>query len=209
MKAALETAKELMAHFDQGNPAATFPDKETPGYDLLEKELRFITAKKIIYGANVDEEGLAEDNAFVTKVREYAAAKGADVIKLCSKIEEEMAGLEDEERQEFLESMGVEESGLDQIIRKSFHILGLISYFTAGVKEVRAWTIRDGWKAPKAASVIHNDFEKGFIRAEVISYEDFIKNGGEAKSKEAGAMRLEGKEYVVKDGDVMHFRFNV
>ena len=124
-------------------------------------------------------------------------------------MEEGMAVLDEEEKAEFLAAAGVEESGLDQIIRKGFEKLGLASYFTAGVKEVRAWTITQGWKAPKAASVIHNDFEKGFIRAEVIAYNDFVELGGEAGAKEKGKMRLEGKEYVVNDGDVMHFRFNV
>jgi hypothetical protein len=131
------------------------------------------------------------------------------VIKLCAKVEEELVGMEDDERDEFLKELGVEESGLDQIIHKGFDKLGLMSYFTAGVKEVRAWTIRKNTPAPKAAAVIHNDFEKGFIRAEVISYADYIECGGDAKAKEAGKMRLEGKEYIVQDGDVMHFRFNV
>ena len=131
------------------------------------------------------------------------------MIKLCSKIEEELVSLSEEEQVEFLKELGVCESGLDTIIRLGFHKLGLISYFTAGVKEVRAWTIHQGDKAPVAAGVIHKDFEKGFIRAEVIAYEDFIRYGGEAKSKEAGAMRVEGKDYIVQDGDVMHFRFNV
>ena len=143
------------------------------------------------------------------KVREYAAQNGAIAIKLCAKIEEEMVDMSDDERAEFLASLGAKQSGLTQIIREGFNRLGLISYFTAGVKEVRAWTIKKGDSAPKAAGVIHKDFEKGFIRAECISYADFIKYGGEAKAKEAGAMRIEGKEYIVQDGDVMHFRFNV
>ena len=162
-----------------------------------------------MYGANVSEDGLESDNEYVKKVREYAEKNGGIAIKLCAKIEEEMVGMEDSERAEFLASLGASESGLEQIIREGFSRLGLISYFTAGVKEVRAWTIRRGDLAPKAASVIHKDFEKGFIRAECISYDDFIKYGGEAKAKEAGAMRIEGKEYIVQDGDIMHFRFNV
>jgi GTP-binding protein YchF len=208
-KAMLSVAEEMLAHMNEGHPVSTFEHSDETALDRLLREGRFITAKRIIYAANVDEGDLAEDNALVKKVRDYAAAKDAEVIKLCAKIEEEMAGLSDEERMEFLEDMGVQESGLDQIIRKGYEMLGLISYFTAGVKEVRAWTIERGTKAPKAAAVIHNDFEKGFIRAEVTSYEDYIKHGGDAKCKEAGAMRLEGKEYVVQDGDVMHFRFNV
>ena len=128
---------------------------------------------------------------------------------LCAKVEEELVGLEEDEAKEFLQDFGVEESGLEKIIHTAFDKLGLQSYFTAGIVEVRAWTIKKGWKAPKAASVIHNDFEKGFIKAEVISYEDFIACGGEAKAKEAGRLRLEGKDYIVQDGDVMHFKFNV
>jgi ribosome-binding ATPase YchF (GTP1/OBG family) len=142
-------------------------------------------------------------------VKVHANSVNADVIMLCAKIEEELVGLEEDEAREFLTDLGVEESGLEQIIRKSFDKLGLQSYFTAGKVEVRAWTIRKNTKAPQAAAVIHNDFEKGFIKAEVIAYEDFVALGGEAKCKEAGKLRLEGKEYIVQDGDVMHFRFNV
>ncbi|MBF0927303.1 MAG: DUF933 domain-containing protein [Campylobacter concisus] len=149
------------------------------------------------------------DDKFVKELKEYAKASDHEVIKLCAKVEEELIGLRDEEAHEFLASLGTSESGLEKIIKTSFAKLNLISYFTAGVVEVRAWTITNGWKAPKAASVIHNDFERGFIRAEVISYEDYIAHGGENGAKEAGKMRLEGKDYVVQDGDVMHFRFNV
>ncbi|MEA3521861.1 MAG: DUF933 domain-containing protein, partial [Campylobacterota bacterium] len=154
------------------------------------------------------EEGL-EENEHVLALVAHAEAQNCEVIKLCAKIEEELTGLDDEERDDFLNELGVEESGLDQIIHKGFDKLGLMSYFTAGVKEVRAWTIRQNTTAPKAAAVIHNDFEKGFIRAEVTAYEDFITCKGDAGAKEAGKMRLEGKEYIVQDGDVMHFRFNV
>lgn len=208
-KAALEVAQALMQHIESGKAVRTFELKDSEAFKELNRELRFLTNKEIIYGANVDEEGLGEDNRFVLTLKEFARQNGCEVIKLCAKIEEEMVSLEPEEKQEFLLSLGAEESGLDQIIRQGFEKLGLISYFTAGVKEVRAWTIRRGSSAPQAASVIHKDFERGFIRAEVIAYEDFIKHGGEQKSKEAGAMRVEGKEYIVKDGDVMHFRFNV
>ncbi|WP_456432724.1 redox-regulated ATPase YchF [Nitratifractor sp.] len=208
-KAQLEVARSLMEHFEAELPASTFPGREEEAYQTLERDLRFLTAKEIMYGANVDEEGLAEDNAYVRALRDYAAERDREVIKLCAKIEEEMVDFDDEEKKEMLASLGVEESGLDQIIRKGFEKLGLMSYFTAGVKEVRAWTIRRGTPAPKAAAVIHNDFEKGFIRAEVISYEDFVRYGGEAGAKEAGKMRLEGKDYIVQDGDVIHFRFNV
>jgi len=205
----LAVAEAVKGHIEEGQPVATFPDADSELFKALNKEMRFLSGKKVIFAANVDEEHLAEDNDYVTEVRAYAAENGAEVIKLCAKIEEEMAGLTDEERMEFLESMGADESGLDQIIRSGFNILGLISYFTAGEKEVRAWTIRDGFKAPQAAGVIHTDFEKGFIRAEVIPYNAYVEHGSESAVKAAGDMRVEGKEYIVKDGDVMHFRFNV
>ncbi len=205
----LEIAERLKEHLEEIKPVRTFEKFDEEHFQTLNKELRFLSAKPVIFGANVDEEGLAEDNDYVKMVKEYAKSVGADVIKLCAKIEEELVGLSEEEAKELLAEMGAQESGLDKIIRTAFDRLGLISYFTAGVKEVRSWTIRRGWTAPQAAGVIHGDFEKGFIRAEVISYEDFIKYGGEQGAKEAGKMRLEGKEYIVQDGDVMHFRFNV
>ena len=207
-KKQLEIAEELIEWLADGNPVSTFPKKEDE-FKILEKELNFLTNKEIFYGANVDEEGLEEDNEYVKALKEYAAKNNREVIKICAKIEEEMVDMSDEEKHEFLESLGANESGLEQIIKKAYEKLGLISYFTAGKIEVRSWTIKKGTKAPAAAGVIHTDFEKGFIRAEVISYEDFIKYGGEQGAKEAGVMRLEGKEYVVQDGDVMHFRFNV
>ncbi len=208
-KAMLEVAKDLASHLDELKPVSIYEDKENPHFIALNKELRFLSNKPIIYGANVDEDSLLEENRFTKALREYADKVGADMIVLCAKLEEEMVGLSDEEAKEFMDELGIEQSGLENIIKTSFNKLNLISYFTAGVKEVRAWTIKKGWLAPKSASVIHNDFEKGFIRAEVISYDDFIAHGGEAGAKEAGKMRLEGKEYEVKDGDVMHFRFNV
>lgn len=207
--ASLEIANEVLAHLNELQPVRSFANKENEVFKQLDKELRFLSNKDVIYGANVDEDGLASDNDYVKQVREYASATNSDVIKLCAKIEEELVGLNDEEAREFLDSLGVVESGLEQIIHKAFDKLGLQSYFTAGVKEVRAWTIRKNTKAPQAAAVIHNDFEKGFIRAEVIAYADFIANNGEVGAKNAGKMRLEGKEYVVQDGDIMHFRFNV
>ena len=208
-KAQLAVAEALLSHIEASHPVATFPESDSDAFRQLSKEMRFLTSKEIIYGANVDEEGLEEDNAFVQALKSYAAQHNREVIKLCAKVEEEMVDFDEEEKMEMLESLGVSESGLDQIIRKGFDTLGLMSYFTAGVKEVRAWTIRQNTTAPKAAAVIHNDFEKGFIRAEVIGFEDFITNNGEQGAKEAGKMRLEGKEYIVQDGDVMHFRFNV
>jgi len=208
-KAQLEIAEELMAYINEGNPVSEFGKQEDEAFMTLNRELRFLTGKEIIYGANVDEEGLSEDSEYVKKLKDYASKFNREVIKLCSKVEEDMVDFDDEEKAEMLSSLGVEQSGLDQIIKKGFAKLGLMSYFTAGVKEVRAWTIHKNTTAPKAAAVIHNDFEKGFIRAEVIAYEDFIANKGEAGAKEAGKMRLEGKEYIVQDGDIMHFRFNV
>jgi len=208
-KMQLAAAEALLLHLEDTKPVATFPESDSDAFRALNKEMRFLTAKEIVYGANVDEEGLEEDNVFVQQLKSYAISHDREVIKLCAKIEEEMVEFGEEEKTEMLESLGVSESGLDQIIQKGFDKLGLMSYFTAGVKEVRSWTIRKGTTAPRAAAVIHNDFEKGFIRAEVISYEDFIANQGELGAKEAGKMRLEGKEYIVQDGDVMHFRFNI
>lgn len=208
-KAMLEIALELQKHLESTKPVRTFEKKDDEGFKALNKELRFLSNKEVIFGANVAEEFLSEDNAHTLALRAYAKENQCEVIKLCAKLEEDMVGMEEEEKKEFLQSLGCEESGLEQIIRTGFYKLGLISYFTAGVKEVRAWTIRRGDSAPVAAGVIHKDFEKGFIRAETISYEDFIKHGGESKAKEAGALRVEGKEYIVQDGDIMHFRFNV
>ena len=208
-KALSDFAEELMEFLAEGKLARNFSKADHEMFLELNKDLRLLTSKEIMYGANVDEDGLLEDNEFVIAVKEHAARHNCEVIKLCAKIEEELIGLSDEEAQEFLDDLGVKESGLAQIIQKGFDKLGLMSYFTAGVKEVRAWTIKKNTTAPKAAAVIHNDFEKGFIRAEVIAYDDYIACGGEAKAKEAGKMRLEGKEYIVNDGDVMHFRFNL
>ncbi|MEA2073371.1 MAG: redox-regulated ATPase YchF [Campylobacterota bacterium] len=208
-KAALEMAQELLEFLGEGNLARNFEKADSDEYKQLNQEVRFLTDKEIMYGANTDEDGLLEDNEYVTKLKAHAQANSCELIKLCAKVEEELIGLDDEEAQEFLTDMGVEESGLEQIIHKGFDKLGLMSYFTAGVQEVRAWTIKQNSTAPRAAAAIHNDFEKGFIRAEVISYNDYIENGGESGAKDAGKMRLEGKEYIVADGDVMHFRFNV
>ncbi|WP_455756126.1 redox-regulated ATPase YchF [Sulfurimonas sp.] len=205
----LDIANELLEFLGEGNLARNFEKADSDDYIQLNLEVRFLTDKEIMYGANTDEDGLLEDNQYVTTLKEHASKNNCELIKLCAKVEEELIGLEDEEAQEFLTDLGVEESGLEQIIHKGFDKLGLMSYFTAGVKEVRAWTVRKNSTAPKAAAVIHNDFEKGFIRAEVISYNDYVECGGENKAKEAGKMRLEGKEYIVEDGDVMHFRFNV
>ena len=161
--------------------------------------------------ANVSEDDVADpsENEYVQKVKEFAAQEQAEVIVICAKIEEEIAELEGEEKEMFLSELGIAESGLDQLIRAAYSLLGLATYFTAGVQEVRAWTFRNGMKAPQCAGVIHSDFEKGFIRAETVAYEDLLAAGNMVAAKEAGKVRLEGKEYVVRDGDVMHFRFNV
>lgn len=204
-----DMATKLLEHLSNGLNAASFSEFDNELFENLNKELRLLSAKDVIYGVNVDEDNIESDNEYVKKVKAYANENSRVVIKICAKIEEELIGLSDDEAKEMLESMGIDESGLDKIIKTAFSKLNLISYFTAGVIEVRAWTITKGWKAPKAASVIHNDFEKGFIRAEVISYDDYIECGGESKAKELGKMRLEGKDYIVNDGDVMHFRFNV
>jgi len=170
--------------------------------------LQLLTSKPTLYIANVDEQGFS-NNPYLTAVQELAEKEGAVVVAVCAALESEIAELEDEEKGEFLASMGLSEPGLDRVIHAGYRLLGLETYFTAGVKEVRAWTITRGVTAPQAAGVIHTDFERGFIRAEVIAYEDFIKYKGEQGAKEAGKLRVEGKEYIVKDGDVMHFRFNV
>ncbi len=208
-KAQLVIAEELLEFIGEGNPVSMYDKLDSEEFKAINKDLRLLSSKDIIYALNVDEDGLGEDNEYVKVVKEYASKKDCEVIKLCAKVEEDMVDFDDEEKMEMLNELGVEESGLDQIIHKGFDKLGLMSYFTAGVIEVRAWTIGKDTTAPKAAAVIHNDFEKGFIRAEVIAYEDFITYGGESGAKEAGKNRLEGKEYIVADGDVMHFRFNV
>lgn len=172
-------------------------------------ELHLITMKPVLYVANVSEDDLAGEHPFVAKVKEHADSEEAELVTICGKIESEVAELDSEEKVEFLQELGLEESGLDRMIHAGYQLLGLITYFTAGVKEVRAWTVSDGALAPQAAGVIHTDFEKGFIRAEVTAYDDYVGSGGEAGAKEKGLLRLEGKDYRVIDGDVMHFRFNV
>ena len=173
------------------------------------RDLHLLTDKPVLYVANVAEDDLEGAHPFVAKVHELALQEEARVVVICGRIEAEIAELDADEKKAFLDEMGLAESGLDRLIRMGYELLGLITYFTAGKKEVRAWTITAGTKAPQAAGVIHSDFEKGFIRAEVIAYGDFIMSGGESGAKEKGLMRLEGKDYVVQDGDVMHFRFNV
>jgi GTP-binding protein YchF len=200
--ALIDKALELVR---DGKPArlAKLSTEEQPGY----RALQLLTAKPVLYVCNVDEASAAGGNAFSKKVEERAKAEGAGCVVISAKIEAEFAGLAPEERAEFLKEMGLAEAGLNRLIREGYRLLGLITYFTVGPKEARAWTVVRGTKAPQAAGVIHTDFEKGFIRAETIAYDDFVTLNGEVGAKEAGKMRLEGKEYVVKDGDVMHFRF--
>jgi len=198
--------EKVQKALDGLHPVRTMPldDEER----ALLKPLFLLTAKPALYIANVEEHGFV-DNPLLERVKAYAAKEGAPVVAICAKLESEIADLSGEEKEIFLADMGMHEPGLDRLIRATYELLGLETYFTAGEKEVRAWTIHKGSTAPQAAGVIHTDFEKGFIRAEVIAYDDFIALKGEHGAKEAGKMRLEGKEYVVKDGDVMHFRFNV
>jgi len=198
----IDKALELLR---AGEPArlAKLAAEEQPGY----RALQLLTAKPVLYVCNVDEASAAAGNSYSRTVEERAKAEGAGCVVISAKIEAEFAGLAPEERAEFLQEMGLEEAGLNRLIREGYRLLGLLTYFTVGPKEARAWTVVRGTKAPQAAGVIHTDFEKGFIRAETIAYDDFVTLNGEAGAKEAGKMRLEGKEYVVKDGDVMHFRF--
>ena len=180
------------------------PEDDAGAFD----QLQLITAKPILYVCNVDEDSAAEGNEFSAQVAEKAAAEGAECVVISAAIEAEIAQLDAEERQAFLEEIGLEETGLARVIKAGYRLLGLITYFTAGPKEARAWTVPEGTKAPQAAGVIHTDFERGFIRAETISYDDYVALGGEAGARDAGKARLEGKDYVVQDGDVLHFRFN-
>ncbi|VFT61264.1 GTP-binding protein YchF [Pseudomonas aeruginosa] len=205
-KALLE---KLIPHFTEGKPARSLLKNLGDEEKRLVRSFHLLTSKPVMYIANVAEDGF-ENNPHLDVVKAIAEEEGAVVVPVCNKIEAEIAELEDgEEKDMFLESLGLEEPGLNRVIRAGYGLLNLQTYFTAGVKEVRAWTVRVGATAPQAAGVIHTDFEKGFIRAEVVAYDDFIQFKGEQGAKEAGKWRLEGKDYIVKDGDVMHFRFNV
>ncbi len=196
----------LREHLNNGKSARAM--KLTPEERADLRELHLLTLKPIMYVANVNESGFT-NNPYLDAVKARAAEEGAVVVAVCAAMEAEISQLEDADRAEFLKDMGLSEPGLDRVIRGAYQLLGLQTYFTAGEKEVRAWTVRAGFTAPQAAGVIHTDFERGFIRAEVIGYADYIACKGEAGAKEAGKLRLEGKEYIVKEGDVMHFRFNV
>lgn len=208
-KAAAEIMQQLLGALNDGKPASTFALPENEAFLQSWRELGLLTAKPVIYCANVDENAVADGNELSQRVQALAAERNAGFARICAKLEEELQGLPDDEQAEMLSSYGIDESGLVRIIRTGYDTLGLCSYFTAGPDEVRAWTIRKGWKAPQAAGVIHTDFERGFIRAEVISYDDYMSHESEAACRADGVLRVEGKEYVVQDGDVMHFLFNV
>lgn len=199
--------EKCKAHLDEYKMLKTLA--LTPEEQELIRTYQLLTQKPMMFAANVSEDELATGNEYVEKVKEYAASLGAEVVVVSAKVESELQEMEDEDKKEFLEALGVEEPGLNRLIRAGFKLLGLQTYFTAGVKEVRAWTIKIGDTAPRAAGEIHTDFERGFIRAKVVGYEDFIKYSGWKGAQEAGVLRLEGKEYIVKDGDLMEFLFNV
>ena len=212
-----EAAKELTflekvkAHLEEGQLAITL-ETENEDEDAWLATYNLLTAKPVIYAANVAEDDIADDganNQYVQAVREYAAKQNSEVFVICAQIEEEISELDEDERKMFLEDLGLTESGLEKLVRASYHLLGLMSFLTAGEDETRAWTIKIGTKAPQAAGKIHTDFERGFIRAEVVSYDDLMACGTHAAAKEKGLVRLEGKDYVVQDGDIMLFRFNV
>ena len=209
-KDALQTMRLIeiaIAALEDGKPARTAEIDEDD--KKAWKMLQLLTSKPVLYVANVDEESAADGNAYSAKVVEHAASEGAQSVAISAQIESEMALLDDEEQTEYLGAIGLEEPGLNRLIRAGYALLGLKTYFTVGPKEARAWTFRDGWTAPKCAGVIHGDFEKGFIRAETTAYQDYVDNNGEQGAKEAGKTRQEGKYYIVKDGDIMLFKFNV
>ena len=208
LAAELVILNKLLTVLEEGKPLRTY-EAENENEAKQIKMYQFITAKPVMYVCNVDEDSADEGNELSAKVAEVAKAENAETVVVSAKIESELIGLDAEEKSEFLADMGLTEAGLNRVIRSGYSLLDLITYFTAGVQEVRAWTVSRNSTAPQAAGVIHTDFEKGFIRAETIAYDDFVANNGEKGAKEAGKQRLEGKEYIVQDGDVMHFRFNV
>ena len=199
--------KKIRSHLEDGKPARTL-ELNDDEKEII-KDAFLLTMKPILYVANVSEADIGKENEYVAKVKEYAKNENSEVVPLCVKIEEELSSLEGEEKQEMLEAMGLDESGLDKVIKASYDLLGLMSFLTAGKKEVRAWTIKKGTKAPQAAGKIHTDFERGFIKAEIVSYDDLVKLGSYQKAKEAGLVRLEGKDYVMQNGDIVEFKFNV
>ena len=207
--AELETLKKIEEHLGNEKPARSL--ELDPEENELMRSLFLLTAKPVIYVANISEDDISDPFAseYVKELKQVADSENAEMITVCSRLEEEIASLPDDERVEFLSVLGVEESGLDQLIKAGYKLLGLISFLTAGPKEVRAWTITEGTKAPQAAGKIHSDFEKGFIRAEIVSYDDLMECGSYNAAREKGLVRSEGKDYVMKDGDVTLFRFNV
>jgi len=202
----VQLLEKVKTHLDEAKPVRTLELYKEEQGEL--NKLHLLTVKPVMYIANIDEDGF-ENNPHLEKVREIAIGECAEVVAICNKLESEIAEFKDDEKTEFLQDLGMDEPGLDRVIRAGYKLLGLQTYFTAGEKEARAWTVKKGASAPAAAGVIHTDFEKGFIRAEVIAYDSYIENQGELGAKEAGKWRLEGKEYIVQDGDVIHFRFNV
>jgi len=209
-KEEMSLMERLKAHLESGKPVRTM--EMTDEEQDLVKSYFLITSKPVLYAANISEDDLVNgnlDNEYVKKVKEYASTEGSEVVVICARLEEEVSSLEDDEKVELLREYGLEETGLDKLIESSYKLLGLISFLTAGVQEVRAWTITRGTKAPQAAGKIHTDIERGFIRAETISYDKLVECGSEAAAKEKGFYRLEGKEYIMQDGDVVNFRFNV
>lgn len=206
-KAEIDLLEKVKETLEQGKPARILELSEEEKEII--KDIFLLTMKPILYVTNVSENEISEDNKYVEQVKEYAKNENAKVIKLCVKIEEELSGLEDDDKKEMLEALGMNESGLDKVIKESYDLLGLMSFLTAGKPEVRAWTIKKGTKAPEAAGKIHSDIQRGFIRAEVVSYDDLIKLGSLNEAKEKGLVRSEGKEYIMQDGDIVLFRFNV
>ncbi|AWI14063.1 hypothetical protein B4064_1708 [Caldibacillus thermoamylovorans] len=208
-QAEYEILTMLKETFENELPARTIEFNEEQ--QKIVKGFQLLTMKPVLYVANIGEDDVANanKNKYVQVVQDFAEKDHAEVVVICARIEEEIAELEPEEKAAFLQELGIQESGLDQMIRKAYHLLGLATFFTAGVQEVRAWTFKKGMKAPQCAGIIHSDFERGFIRAETVSYDDLVANGSFNKAKEAGKVRLEGKDYIVQDGDIMHFRFNV
>ena len=202
----VELLTRVAAHLDEGKPVRSMSLNELEREGL--RELHLITIKPLMYVANVAEDGFS-NNPHLDAVNQMAAEQGAVVVSVCASIEAEIALLDEEDKAEFMDELGLEEPGLDRVIRAGYELLGLQTYFTAGVQEVRAWTVKVGATAPQGAGVIHTDFEKGFIRAEVVGYDDYVSNGGENGAKDAGKWRLEGKDYIMQEGDVVHFRFNV
>jgi ribosome-binding ATPase YchF (GTP1/OBG family) len=202
-------AQVLLAQLATGKPLWDFPDKSNPAYTALNTEMRFLTAKPVIYLANVDENGLATGSPIISEARQYTEQQGLEFLMVCAKLEEDIIEFAEDEKSEYLKISGIVDRGLDRVIQSCYRLLGLISFFTFNDQEVRAWTIKSGSTAPRAAGQIHTDFERGFIRADVAAFDIFAANGGWSALKAAGLLRSEGREYQVQDGDVIYFRFNV